>query len=624
MSGRPAGGEIRQIPKIAARPVGSSGHSSGGHRTAVSVPVAAQRNLPPAEPIVTQVDHGSATSQQLVRKSAREQLMISACGRTIGVDESVPQTLLGLQAALQHKLQMEAQTFHFFDINGNSLVTDAQVMDAVDEGMVPLVATLTDASIHYIENRREELAQMQWKLVRDQMTGTTCQVAQTRRQVTELSEMLVASKSELQAALDRSKNEMLRVVDEHREIASSEFRQLAERVTAVAQLVTGERNKREISMQSLDKQLQNLRDSIDAERAARRQDQGMHLADVSDLKALIEGEKCAREAFEDRHSFDLHGLNERMDQLSSRNIENLQDQAAAFKKQLDTVSSAAQEHASQVVRMRAESDTIATEQTIRFQDVEDRCVVIETRMAEVASRQAASLERLCERQERVAQAVESLRLEEKQQQHALDSALQRVKQLEGSIHAAEGEARELVQQERNMRETLIRRTTQALTADHSRQMGELEKKLGARLERESEQREMNVKSIVQEVSKTVDRAVSIKEKDGKSSCSAPSVASSKPSVVTSNPPPPAVLPFTAGGYGPMAVQVGLAAPGGSMAVAAPTMQPVSRTSTVPAAALLAGPIAASARQGSAVRWTAAARTSASPSPHPRLSSGPVY
>lgn len=117
--------------------------------------------------------HGNENEMGNVLAVTGGLLTVSACGRTCNVNMGAACSINEVQVALQHHLQMEGQMFHLFDCNGQTLNSNAQLQEAVVSGLTPLCATLTDASIHYIENRREELAQMQWKLVRDQMTATT-------------------------------------------------------------------------------------------------------------------------------------------------------------------------------------------------------------------------------------------------------------------------------------------------------------------------------------------------------------------------------------------------------------------------------------------------------------------
>ena len=132
--------------------------------------------------------------------------------------------------------------------------------------------------------------------------------------------------------VERVRTELFQAVENERDIAQSELRQLGERVNAIVQMVNGERNKREISQQGAEKQVQGMRDMIDGERQNRRQELAVHLSMLQGCKQQIEGEKCAREASEDRHTFDVHTLNERIDQLSSHHTELQQDHDLSLKK----------------------------------------------------------------------------------------------------------------------------------------------------------------------------------------------------------------------------------------------------------------------------------------------------
>eukprot|EP00747_Dinoflagellata_sp_TGD_P193190 gnl/TRDRNA2_/TRDRNA2_59033_c0_seq1.p1 gnl/TRDRNA2_/TRDRNA2_59033_c0~~gnl/TRDRNA2_/TRDRNA2_59033_c0_seq1.p1 ORF type:complete len:638 (-),score=152.65 gnl/TRDRNA2_/TRDRNA2_59033_c0_seq1:103-1941(-) len=434
-----------------------------------------------------------------------DSVLISVCGRTCSISAHDARSLVDLQSALQRALQMEGQSFHFFDVNGGSLTTDQQVQEAIAQGMTPLCASLTDASIHYIENRREELAQMQWKLIRDHMTGATGKIVGLSREVEEMRHQFDSHKKEVQSHTERLRMELIKAVDNERDIAQTELRQLSERVNAIAQLVNSERNKREIANQSADKQVQGVRDMIDSERSTRRQELAVQMAVVQDMKQAIEGEKCAREAFEDRHAFDLHTVNERIDTVGSHAAEMLQDQSLGFKKAVEEQSTEIQQFTRQCLRIRSEHETSISEANARFAEIEDRCASLEARVAEAASRQAAGLDRLAERHERISQALEHIRLEEKTREGQVQTAVDKVKEMENLLHQSEADTRELCMKERQLRDDQLRRTQQSLLSEHSRQITDLEKKLAERLERESVEREKNVQQILNEVGKTFDK-----------------------------------------------------------------------------------------------------------------------
>eukprot|EP00931_Biecheleriopsis_adriatica_P029352 TRINITY_DN17439_c0_g1_i3.p1 TRINITY_DN17439_c0_g1~~TRINITY_DN17439_c0_g1_i3.p1 ORF type:complete len:202 (+),score=49.12 TRINITY_DN17439_c0_g1_i3:48-653(+) len=143
-----------------------------------------------------------------VEVATLKKVHVKACGRTFALDVRSTSSLLDVQAEVQRTLQMEGQDFQFFDGMGKPLSTDRSLREAIDSGSTPLSASLSDASIHYIENRREELAQMQWKLVREKMHGCMAEVKQGSRQLEEFQSRMQADTAETKQAMELLKEEV--------------------------------------------------------------------------------------------------------------------------------------------------------------------------------------------------------------------------------------------------------------------------------------------------------------------------------------------------------------------------------------------------------------------------------
>merc|ERR1711957_892125 len=124
------------------------------------------------------------------------------------------------------------------------------------------------------------------------------------------------------------------------------------------------------------------------------------------------------------------------------------------------------------------------------------CHSLENRFGEAAARQAASLDRLSERQERVSQDVQALKLDDKNQTGQVQIAIERVKDLESSLAVTEGETREMLLKERQMRQQAMERTQTQLVSEQTKQISDLEKKIADRLEKESGERERNMSEIM--------------------------------------------------------------------------------------------------------------------------------
>lgn len=437
----------------------------------------------------------------MVQSRGGGKLLVNACGRTVHLEMQSARSMLDLQNALQSSLQMEAQAFDFFDVHGQTILSDTQLHEAVTQGNTPIYASLTDASIHFIENRREELAQMQWKLVRDQMTACNGKMAALARQTDDTGKHLEEFKLECKSLIERVQKEAIRAVESERDVTSSEVRQVSERVAAVAQLLSAERQKREMGFQGIEKQLAGARDMVDGERESRRQDFASHLTVIQEVKALLDTEKKEREALKDKHMFDIHTVMEKNQANHNHVKELIQNHANETANVTETWHNNFQGHSRNVTRVRSDLDNACQELKMRCLQTEERCTALENRLSDLAGRQTATVDRLVERHERVSNVVENLRLEEKQNKDQVQAAITRMRDLQSTLSESEGATRDLIMQERQGRDDQMRLTQMALQATAKRQISELEEKLGQRLERESAEREKSVTDIYEEVQK---------------------------------------------------------------------------------------------------------------------------
>lgn len=433
---------------------------------------------------------------------------VTFCGRLVSVSNRDACSILGLQTALQGSLGMAGQPLQFFDAEGKPLATDQGLVDAISGGQTPLKATLTDASIHYIENRRHELAEMQWKLMRDEQAGATDKIQKLSHQVSELKQELQTYREDQAKLLRRIQTDLERSLVNEREVAHSENKQLAERANAIAQLVSGEANKREANISGLEKSIDIVRHMFDTERQSHGQDLNTYTNAIQDAKGAVEDEKTARQAFEERHMFDIQRLAERIDAAQSHFSSLLQDQVTSFKKSAEECNSALVQQNKLVVRTRGDTDQQLTDTIARINDFDTRCLAMETRMAEAAARQAAMLEQVMQRHESVAQGLESVRYAVQLKEEEIPEVYAKIRSLEDFMNFNVDETREMFQKEKVGREEQMRKTQLHVLQEQTRQTSDLERKIAERLERESNTREEGVKELFQEVAKRTAKKVS--------------------------------------------------------------------------------------------------------------------
>lgn len=436
-------------------------------------------------------------------KGTSAQLLVSVCGRSVNIDLTCADSLDRLQSALQSRLNMEGQLFQFFDSDGAVLTTDAQVQDAVKGSRVPLCATLTDASIHLIQNRREELAQMQWQLIRDQMTGNTGKMAVLERRVNDLEQQVGLEKQEARTSIERAKLEIQRSLEESLATMKSELRIALERTETTSQLISIERNKGEVALEvatdAIHKHINSLRETVDTERAARRQDVAVYSSIIKEAKAQLDDEKLRHKREFDKQEATIQSLGERIDSATGQFATMVAEHDRFFKKSAQEASAEAKQSCSQVNRMRMDAETSIAEAEARFRSVELQCTQLEARISEAGSQQADSIVRLIDRQEQTAQMLEGLRVEERSHQDNLLELKEHLHKLDDTLTVSQDEMRELVSKERRSREENMRRIETVMLQRHSKQISDLESKLTDRLEQKSSQREQQVKEIFDEV-----------------------------------------------------------------------------------------------------------------------------
>jgi hypothetical protein len=407
-----------------------------------------------------------------------EQLLVSACGRTCQVDYASAISLERLQLFLQRTLQMDGQEFQVCDINGNILTTDAQVQEVIAQGLTPLCATLPDKSLHQLENRREEIAQMQWKLVRDQITNSGHQFSSLARQLSELQLQFQTFQREVQTSFETMQSDTVRALQEERQATKSETYSLQEGVNGVAVLINAERNKRELAVQGFEKHIHGVCDMIDNERIARRQELSAQTSTMDEFKVFAESEKTSREKT-DKYVGDI--------------------KAELWQLKEDVIAST-HDLREQIERVRDLEHSAGFDILARFTQIEDRYTSLESSVDSVSNFCTQSVDNLAERQERISQSSETLRLSFK----SLEGAVERIKEMENSVKQNYAGIHERFGQEKTAREDALRRISQTATSDARKMMGDLEKRLTIRLERESADREKNFKTMIDEVSNIVD------------------------------------------------------------------------------------------------------------------------
>eukprot|EP00440_Ansanella_granifera_P030201 gb/GFBE01032812.1/.p1 GENE.gb/GFBE01032812.1/~~gb/GFBE01032812.1/.p1 ORF type:complete len:611 (+),score=99.75 gb/GFBE01032812.1/:1-1833(+) len=440
-----------------------------------------------------------------VVSSFGDQLPIQVCGRTCHIDARSRNSLTDIQTALQQSLGMHEQDFDLTDSLGSRICTDLTLHDSISRGHIPLQATLSDASVHFIENRREELAQMQWKVVRDKIQGCSSDVLTMSRQIAEMRQQMDVQRRQSETAMEVLRGELVKATEQEHTLTQASLQQVSERIHSAISLVNGEQNKREFSYQSLERQIQDLRRTLDIERAARLQENDNHLHLLKDGKVALEAQKQIMESVEKQHAFDIHELKSEISSASRSFSAMVSEQMHTFRASTEEVALKMQSQDSEVSRQLVEMQNNVAELSKTVHNIDVRCDSLDMRLSQVVSNQTERFQKHFERQEQVTEALDNVRLEKHRLEVSLQTNMKRMKELETSLAKSEDEARKLVEREGTAVRTELERAQRQLASHQDKQIAELEMKVTERLENDSVSRAAHSKQIYEEIGKVASR-----------------------------------------------------------------------------------------------------------------------
>merc|ERR1719174_1492300 len=122
------------------------------------------------------------------------------------------------------------------------------------------------------------------------------------------------------------------MVENSKDVARQNLLQLVERVDAVSHLIHTERNIREASKQGIERQIQGVRDFVEADRSQRRSENAATASLIEESRKAVLEESRMREALENKNVYDLGRMNERIEQLGRAHVDKIQDLEEQMKK----------------------------------------------------------------------------------------------------------------------------------------------------------------------------------------------------------------------------------------------------------------------------------------------------
>jgi len=302
------------------------------------------------------------------RHATGDKISIAVCGRSMQIDAVF--SMVALQEALQNGLSMYGQVFDVSDSYGLTLRTDLELREAIAHKRVPLSANLSEMSIHYMENRREELSQLQWKLVRDQLGGLSEKLQKFGNRVQELSDELHEQSRLKDCAIEQVRSDLVAHVEAEKALTRQSASQILERVDAVSHLLTKERNSREAQKQDFERRLQGHGDALEADRVLRQAQVASLHSLVDSLQNELQGELKDVKTSDERRAQQLMHMNERLDTFIKDRGDLVHDFSAQLQQFDRKMSNDLQEHSKRFLQVRSVMEGFEDEVRLRCQNLE--------------------------------------------------------------------------------------------------------------------------------------------------------------------------------------------------------------------------------------------------------------
>eukprot|EP00441_Pelagodinium_beii_P035620 CAMPEP_0197641906 /NCGR_PEP_ID=MMETSP1338-20131121/15717_1 /TAXON_ID=43686 ORGANISM="Pelagodinium beii, Strain RCC1491" /NCGR_SAMPLE_ID=MMETSP1338 /ASSEMBLY_ACC=CAM_ASM_000754 /LENGTH=554 /DNA_ID=CAMNT_0043214951 /DNA_START=165 /DNA_END=1829 /DNA_ORIENTATION=+ len=413
-----------------------------------------------------------------------------------------------LQNALRSALGMQDQVFDFADSYGSKINTDMGLRDAMEQGRLPVQANLSDESVHYIENRREELAQMQWKVVRDKMQGCEIHVHQLSQQIRDLKQQMEAQRKDHKDTVEVLREEMIKAMQQESMITQTSIAQISERTAGITHLINAEQNKREFAHQNLEHQLMDLRSGLDEERSARMTEMDGHLTFLKEGKIMMATQKQSMESFEKQHTADMQELQAEMAAQARNSQAVVKEQISAFRCSAEELALKMRQSVSQLNVRLSELAINVTKNSKEVAETNVRMDSLEPQISLTMSSQADLQQRINERQEQLLQSLEAMRIDKQSMERELESTGNNLKELEGAIARTHEDTTKMVNQEMETVRQEMKNTFRKVTTEMSQNTSSLELKIAQRLDKESTSRENHTKQLYEEISRA---SLAIKE-----------------------------------------------------------------------------------------------------------------
>lgn len=427
---------------------------------------------------------------------------VHICGQQLhaNCDDGRPPSLQVLKETVERGVGLQQDWFEFFDSNGSKLMTDGEIKAAIYEGRTPIYGAVSGHSVHHFEQRSEEFAQMQWKVMRDQFTVLSLQMGSTQQELKNLHEEVQAKDKENVRMLNVVKSQLADGLQVMGECESSWInveelvKQLNDSVHDVEQKIGQESQKRQAAIQEVEFKI--------GRKNKAQQHDNARLQEAFDARVglLQEADGQLRQ--------DIHALHKKVEGLKDLANSHHED-SLKFLAEVRAIATHAIGDASSALLRQAHEDTAAQISGLAnmITDFEARIARSETLATDTASRWLQTTEQLKDQYNSLSQAVDQYNLQVRtssaKNQEIRDQLGMHADAVEAMSEAMKAEQ----ERERKAREDQLHSMQQNLNGLLKSTFKELETNLVGLVDRETAARTAAIRQAIDDIGTVMEKEI---------------------------------------------------------------------------------------------------------------------
>jgi len=429
-----------------------------------------------------------------------QSIPVNVCGQQVHASCGGSPSLKVLKEAVEVAMGIQQDWIEFYDRQGTKIMTDADVEAAIADERGPINATVAGHSVHSFEQRAEELAQMQWKVMRDQLTVIGLQMTKNQELLKELEVDMKTTKSQTDRSVAAMKVELQDGLQDVAELKKSSMRleelflKSDENVHRI-ELKVGE------EIQNRDRALEDIQYKM-----GRQNESQMHetakLAEAFDscLKLLHEADGQLRQ--------DVYTMEKSMEAtrevVATWHEENLKQMSEAR----SASEAAIQETTSELHKyIQMEAELQVRELSNKVASIETRIIKAENIAIDTSNRWLASHDQLKAQCNSLAQNVEQCRLQNRSYQVSCQSLTDKLDYHAESLQTHATSIKEELTRERKDRQEQMKCTQQTLDGTLRSSITELEMKLSSRVDKEADERTDSIKQALDDIGTVIEKEI---------------------------------------------------------------------------------------------------------------------